>query len=142
MAKKKKFVIGDRIGQVESLDENGKLRYHPDDEACFGTITDVLANGQVMVKWDDSWMSSNYPVDTSELHGEDALKEKLSALEVAFKKVQDEVKNKMKDAAKAILDAQKVARAAGFDLNELEDAIAPLEGAMDKCGWQTSSWYC
>lgn len=142
MAKKKVFVVEDRVGQCDNYDEDGKLHFHPDSELYFGVVSKVLTDDKVMVKWDDKYMSSDYPVDTSDLFHEEELKEKFSKLEAKFKEVESKVKESIKLAAKSLLDAQKIAKAAGLDLSELYDAVAPLESAMDKCGWQTSSLHC
>lgn len=144
--KKKKFAEGDRVGCVETYrDEFSTALYHPDDEVSYGTVTKVHINDTVFVKWDDavhnSW-ASGYPVDIKDLSSEDELKEKYKGLEAKFKLVEKEVKAAVAVAAKSLRDAQKIARKAGFDLSDLYNATAPLENAMDACGWRTSSLHC
>lgn len=132
------FVSGDRVGTYD-----GKLKYSEyGDEPYYGTVTDILSNGRVMVKWDSKYMDSSKSVDPNRLMFESDLQAKYSELERAFRKVESEVAVKMKEASQMILDAQKIAKAAGFDLQELHDATSHLENAMDSAGWQTSSWHC
>lgn len=140
---KKNFVEGDRVGYVESYrDEFSTAPYHPDDEVSYGTITKIDDKGTVYIKWDDAWMSSDYPMDVEDLTFEDELKQNLKSLEAKFKEVEKEVKGIVTTAAKSLRDAQKIAKKAGFSLSDLNDAIYPLENAMDACGWRTSSWHC
>jgi len=135
-----KLVKGDRISLVE-----GKLRYTEyGDDPNYGVITDELSDGRVVVKWDNKWMNDNYtkPIDPNKLLPEDEVKVKFAALEKEFRRVEDEVRAKMKEAGDIVLAAQKFAKEAGFELQEMSDATYSLEGAMEKAGWNTSSWHC
>lgn len=143
----KKFKKGDRVASVE-YDEysghGGELRYdeYGDYAPFYGTVTDELSDNRVLVKWDKcSWLDSE-PFSQKVLKPENELKTKYSELEKAFKAVEKKVQSKIKAAAKNISDAQKLAKKAGLNLNELTKAIGPLETAMDRAGWQTSSWAC
>lgn len=143
MTKAKKFEVGDRIGMPDDYDGK-KLRYNPDEDSVYyGTILDLPSNGRVMVKWDDSWMNDDAEsIELKDLFHEAELKEKMSVLEAAFEQVEKDVKDKMKEAAVALLDAQKIAKKGGFDLIDLYNATSTLEKAMDKCGWNSSSFHC
>lgn len=137
-----KFSKGDRIGFVD-----GKLRYdeYGDSGPYYGTVTDELSDGRVMVKWDDKWMNNAHnanPRNPEKLVPEKDLQEKYSALETEFKRVEAEVQAKMEEASRLITDAQKFAKDAGFDLQEMRDATSTLESAMGSAGWNTSSWHC
>ncbi len=132
------FIRGDRVGSY-----SGKLKYSEyDEEPYYGTVTDILADGRIMVKWDDKYLDSSKSVSPNKLMFESDLRSKYSELEQAFHKVESEVAEKMKEASQIILDAQKIAKAAGLDLQELHGATSFLENAMDSAGWQTSSWHC
>lgn len=135
------FVKGDRIALVQ-----GKLRYgaYGDGAPTYGVITDELADGRVMIKWDSEWKNknNNTPVDRRQLAHEAEISEKYSALEEEFKNIEAEVKVKLKEAGDLIVSAKVFAAAAGFDLQELRGATRTLENSMEKAGWNTSSWHC
>jgi hypothetical protein len=80
-------------------------------------------------------------------------------LEQDFKEIQTKVNAKLREAAKAIREAQKIAKSKGMSLmtpgddyfptplinnNEkgLQFAVDLIENAMDDAGWQSSSWNC
>jgi hypothetical protein len=85
-----------------------------------------------------------------------------SQIEKDFDEVKDAVNAKLKEAATAIRDAQKIAKTKGLSLmrdggeshdyratasiGDTEDLecleFDQIENAMDHAGWQTSSWYC
>lgn len=133
------FVIGDRIGLID-----GKIRYiQHGDTPNYGVITDLLADGRIMVKWDSEWMNNNSkPINPKNLMAESEFKVKYSELEMAFCRVEDEVAEKLKEAGQIILDAQKIAKDAGFNITDLYEATSSLENAMESAGWNTSSWHC
>jgi hypothetical protein len=85
----------------------------------------------------------------------------MSELEVDFKQVAKEINAKIKEATKAMKEANAIAKKAGIksltyneydDLSEEEQEadeefwaeidIYPLFGELDKAGWQTSSIGC
>lgn len=136
----KKFAIHDR---VSCINIGGKLVYSVyGDKPSYGIITDILSDGRVMVQWDDRMARKSTPIDPQNLISELEMQKKYSELELAFHKVERDVRDKMTEASQLILDAQKIAKMAGFDLQELSDATSLLENAMDEAGWQTSSWHC
>jgi hypothetical protein len=147
---KVKFKAGDRVGiatsDYDDYDEGtkpGKLRYDPHSSPDYGVVSDLLTNGQVMVKWDDEWKNkNNHPVDVSSLALESVLKEKLSSLEEEFLEIEKEIKIKMKEASVKIKEASKLAKKTGHSLEEMYDAVSPLVNAMDAAGWRSSSWGC
>src|SRR6478736_2182285 len=113
------FIAGDRVGAIE-----GKLKYSEyGDEPYYGTVTDILADGRIMVKWDDEY-KNKYSKSRSpqSLMFESELSRKYSELEQDFRRVEKEVAEKIKEVSQMILDAQKIAKAAGFDLQELREA--------------------
>lgn len=146
---KAKLKVGDRVGIATSdYDDDfeskvGKLRYDPDSDPDYGVVSDLLANGQVMVKWDDAWRNSNnHPVDVATLALESVLKEKLSKLEEEYLEIEKEIRVKMKAAALNIKEANKLAKKTGHSLEEMYDVVDPLINAMDAAGWRTSSFGC
>jgi len=93
------------------------------------------------------------------MSNEDDIATKESTIDKDWEVAVKQINAKIKEAAKCLLDAQKLAKKNGVDfltispyddddLSEeaqvkLEDIdVGPLEGAMDAAGWQTSSWYC
>lgn len=140
----KKFKKGDRVGYLDS----GELRYdeYEDNAPIYGVITEALSDNRVLVKWDNDTCYGirciDNPFSQKVLQPEKELKAKYSELEKAFKAVEKQVRGKIKSAAKSITAAQKMAKKAGLNLIELTSALGPLETAMDKAGWHTSSWEC
>jgi hypothetical protein len=150
--KKKVINKGDRVGHATYVIEDNYgdskivkgLRY---SEYCedpdYGTVTDILSSGEVMINWDSSWKNSNNkPVAQDELMLESDIEKEFSKLENQFKLVQKQIKIKMKEAGKLITEANKLAKKTGNNLQKMYDAVQPLENAMDKAGWNTSSWGC
>lgn len=162
---KKKLEEGQRVGCAtdESGDFTAKVRY--DGEYCdgpeFGKITDILPGGKVKVLWDNDnyndhsevfskttgklQKSISVPseVDAKLLLPEAEMKAKFSELEKEYDAVADQIREKLKEAGKLIKEANKMAKKTGADsLNDMYDAVGPLEDAMDACGWRTSSWSC
>lgn len=150
--KKVKFAVGDRVGHAvyDVEDRYGEskvvkgIRVSEYGEAPdYGTVTDILSSGKVVVKWDSEWKNRRAAfTDPSELMLESDIKTEYSRLDKEFDEVKKQVKAKMKEAGKIIADAHKLAQTTGNNLQELYDAIQPLEDAMDKAGWHTSSWGC
>jgi hypothetical protein len=149
MNKKHQFNIGDRVGlaTTEEYDQRtGKekevpLRYDPDgDGLCVGEVTDVSVKGKITVKWDHG---STYVVEASELLPEEELKNKWSELEAEFNEVEAQVKVKVKEIAKGIREANKLAKKTGRNLADMYDVVyGDLYRAMDEAGWRTSSFGC
>lgn len=132
------FSVGDRVAQVV-----GKLKYSQYDGPSYGKVTDVLSDGRVVIKWDDKWKNDrSHPLNPISLFPEADIRFKFSILETEFKRVEDEVRIKMKEAGAIILDAAKFARDAGFEITNLDNAVGSLENAMGEAGWNTSSWHC
>lgn len=150
MKNKHVFAAGDRVGLMisEVYDEYCgttkviKLRY--DEEGPnYGTVTDVLSSGQVLVKWDIEWMNQhNKPVDPKTLSPEADVQKEYSRLEQEFDELEKEIKVKLKEAGQIIREANKLAKKTGRDLAEMYEAVYTLYGAMDDAGWRTSSFGC
>ena len=160
-----KFKEGDRVGA--GVDECGdlakKLVYQGEytDEPVYGKIVDVISATKVKVLFDDEYMNeattiynkttgkpvkTTYvarTVDVKILLPEAECKKKFTELEKEYEAVAVQVRAKLKEAGALIKEANKLAKKAGAEsLNDMYDALAPLEDAMDACGWRTSSWNC
>src|SRR5580692_3866596 len=102
MKKAQPFKIGDRVGEANSDYEDdyesrrGPLRYDPDGEVYFGVVSDVTAQGKVIVTWDGNDEPTE-PMDPKELMLEDKVKTKLAELEVEFNAVEKQIKAKVKE---------------------------------------------
>lgn len=150
--KKNNFAVGDRVAHAvsETYDEYEetqytKYRYDPEAEANYGVITSLLPDGvQATVKWDNEWYDRYHdePVKLAELMHEEAFKKLEAKLEEQFNEVEKEIAAKMKDAAKIIKEANKLAKKTGRNLESMYDAVSPLVSAMDASGWRSSSWGC
>lgn len=86
------------------------------------TLRSILSNEEAMVR-------------ETELHAAAA------KLEEEFSDVEKKIKEKMVKAGKLISEAAKLAETVGQELPEM-GVTGPLEAAMDRAGWRTSSWGC
>lgn len=149
MKNKNQFNIGDRVGLAVSEDYDVRtgrekevpLKYDPDgDGLCLGEVTDVSAKGKITVQWDHG---ASYTGVASEFLPEDEIKAKWSKLEAEFKEVESQVKIKVKEIAKGILEANKLAKKTGRNLADMYDVVyGDLYKAMDEAGWRTSFFGC
>lgn len=149
---KKTFMVGDRVGLNLAEEQHDKYDgsdpklvkyYHRQygDDPDYGTITSI--NGtKAQVDWDDYCFLGSKPVDIKHLLHEDEMKKYAAQLEEEFDGVAKELHSKMKEAAKIIKEADKIARKHGNKLAYVYDAIDPLYEAMNKAGWRTSSFGC
>lgn len=103
-------------------------------------IANKLRNSnQVAVDWEDGRLER---INVDNLMNAEELEDE-------FKKLQDAVNEKIRNAAQLIDEANALAAAQGKDLQSFNpqygDSLfetGPLESAMGKAGWNTSSWYC
>jgi len=127
------------------IDQNVQHKTHTTD--IFNTprkgvgIGNKLSDGDqvVAVEWADGQLSK---VNVNDL-------QKCLSLEEEFAQMQNQVNEKLAEAAKLIREAGKLAGNYGKDLLSNDDEnydrlfeIDCIEGAMDEAGWNTSSWYC
>jgi hypothetical protein len=150
--KTKDFVKGDRVahaihyvdGRYGDRNIVVGIRYTEyGEEPCYGAVTDILSNGDVVVNWDSSWKNSKGKIIApSELMLEADAKNEYSRLGQEFALVQSQIKLKLEEAGKIIAEAHKLAQTTGNNLQEMYEVIRPLESAMDAAGWHTSSWGC
>lgn len=142
-----KFAVGDRVGmwnEDTQLDSNQNPKWTEyDGGPVFGVVKEILSDKQIRIEWDDEYLN-DYPEETdrysSEVMTEDEANKAWSDLEAKFVACQAAVAEKLKVAADAIAEAQKIAESYSYDLIELDSDV--LEGALDDAGWRTSSWHC
>lgn len=162
---KAKFTEGQRVGCAvdEASELTGKRRYHGeyDEGPAFGKVVEVLPNGKVKVLWDEEFHNEHSnvynkttgklvssvvvprAVNAAWLLPEEEMKKVYVTLEKEYEAVAKQVRAKLKEAGSLIKEANKLAKKAGAEsLNDMYDVLAPLEDAMDSCGWRTSSWNC
>lgn len=156
MKKELIFKVGDCI--AASLDTNGDLSkqlvYNPDYDLEYGKVIAVLPNNKLLIKWDTNYHNQVKYENGSETYEPivmtstgiflaDEAKKKFSVLEKEYKAIEDQIKDKLKGAADLLKSANKLAISANIEnLANMYDAIQPLYDAMDKCGWNTSSFNC
>lgn len=117
-----------------------------------GPVTTHPTAGEVViVEWASEWGAAQLQKVTlrSLITGEEAnkLQVELQAaktkLEAEFQLVAKEVAKKLTAAAKLIEEAGVVATKAGRDLaSDFYQETHQLENAMERAGWNTSSWHC
>jgi hypothetical protein len=158
---KKTFNVGDRVATFLTETEDFTTKPPPPNtdysEPECGEVVEVLTNGQLRVNFDSKYLNertyspkNGQPVDYTPalvdaklLFSETEAKEKCSILEKEYKVVSKQVQEKMKEAAKIIRDAQKLAKKElGTNLADMYDAYDALYSAMDASGWRTSSFGC
>ena len=159
--RKPKLEVGQRVGTF--FDKNScfsaKPRYDSTygEDPVFGKITEVLTGGKVRVQFDREYLNeavhdtktgkliSRQPalVEAKLFLPEEEVKAKFSILEKEYDLVAKQVRDKLKIAAQAIREAQKLAKKElGTNLSEMYVAYDPLYNAMDAAGWRTSSFGC
>lgn len=112
-----------------------------DDNTLIGVVRSEPAKGnKVVVKWiEGDREEEQEEVDVAVL----ALASSRPELEKEFKTAQKAIKDKLKEAAKIVKEANIMAKKAGAkNLESMYDAIDPLIDAMDASGWRSSSWGC
>lgn len=127
-----------------------KENWRHEQERCGITIADprvdpVTGEEKVYVQWDlDRYKQPNpEEIVTQNLLLEADGKSKIAKLENEWNNAEVEVKEKLKAAAELISGAAKIADNVGCDsLLDMYDAIRPLYNAMDRAGWNTSSFGC
>jgi hypothetical protein len=145
IVKMKKFKVGDRVGfMADNIDKKGKLYYNDNESAPFGVVSKVGEGGSITVKWDKEFVymdKYNKTVAAKHLMLESECKEEYSRLEAEFQVLENEIKNKMEQAGKLLVEAHDLASEAGKDLAFM-DALSPFTNAIDTVGWRSSSLTC
>ncbi len=111
-----------------------------------GTIVGPLNNDHVIVEWAHGEFEriklDKLLSETDGITENQRLLDESRQLESDFRSVQSECRTKLAEAAKLIDEAAKLADKHGHYLLEMDDAVDPLEQALDAAGWNTSSWHC
>ena len=149
------FKVGDRVGEFTSEyqeddygdSETVPLMFNPDAPPEFGVVTSVTSDGKITIKWDYEYRNQHSlymaPKDPADFAPEDVVRARLSVLEEEFYDVEKQVKAKMKEVAKGIREANKLAKKTGRPLSQMYDVFRDtLYRAMDAAGWRTSSFGC
>lgn len=122
--------------------EEGVVQYTAneyDDYTLIGVIrSQEAAAGKVWVKWIEGELTEedDREVELKVL----SLESERSQLDKEFKEVERLIQAKMKEAAKLLSEAGKMAKPRR--LASMYDAVRPLVDAMDNNGWRSSSWGC
>lgn len=134
------FVVGTRVGF--NFDKFGKGW---DMKSCmiFGTITEIIPDGRVIVKWD--WVKGfeyyneyfNRPIEVSDLMTEEDKTSKHNQMKAAFEMVDNEVCSNLKKATEYLTRANEIAKANGHrniqDFNK--DTRYTFVDALELAGW-------
>lgn len=131
------FKVGDRVADAD-ITCNASESY-----VSFGKIVAISPDGNsIFVKWDDKYRSSPSAMSPADLLSEEDGKAKLTSLENQFKAVSAQVAEKLKIAANSLLEAQKIAAAAHYDVRDFYGITGGVLSAIGKCGWSSSSLSC
>jgi hypothetical protein len=105
------------------------------------------SHGQVViVEWDHGniqKMTLRSLITEKEGLAQDArIKAEEERLETEWEKAQSQVGAKLQEAANAVNEAARLAKATGHELQEMYDATRPLMRAISNAGWNSSSMSC
>lgn len=111
---------------------------HYDESTLTGVVLDKPASDKcVIVLWHENDEEMEVEVQLLTLDTDRSL------IETEFKSTVKQVKDKMKEAAKLVREANALAKKGHApSLANMSDAIRPLINAMDSAGWRSSSWGC
>jgi hypothetical protein len=138
----KTFEKGARVVLVAESNLTTHNEYE-DDDCTRGVVKSVDKDGKLTVKWDSSWRTTNPSKhDASELMAEEEANKILDKLEAEYEVWAGPIREKIKEAAKLLAEADKLANKQKRDLTEMHEIVGPLIGAMDDVGWRTSSLSC
>ena len=107
-------------------------------------VIEAVNGNNYQILWDEGNTHHSVPdtIERWQLVLESDLPKLNKTLEKEFRRVKRLIRAKMKQSAKSVKEAQKLASSVGFDLENLRDATRPLVNEMDNAGWQSSSWNC
>lgn len=138
----KKYKKDDRVVLFETSNLETHNEYE-DDDTTRGVVLSVDNKGRVFVKWDGPYRTPNPSYHMpSELILEAKADQILSKLEDEYEVWAAPIRKKIEKAAKLLLEANEMAGEQGRELVEMENLNSALIDAMDKAGWQTSSFGC
>ena len=155
---KVKFKVGDRV--AISMNHEGDFSdtfvFDPNQELQYGEVISVLPKNELLILWESDYLNhSIYSSKTGTCTYEPKIVSnkgillayvadaQFSVLEKEYRKIEKEIKNKIKSAAKLIIEANNMAHTSNVGpLADMYDAISPLYSAMDQSGWNTSSFGC
>jgi hypothetical protein len=101
-----------------------------------GIIVELLPDNKARVAWEEA--DDTLDVDMSLLVAEEDWDEITNQLHADFKAVIAKVTAKMKEAAKVIDEGIAIAEEAGYEMNQMHEAMYPISGKMHYSGWQSS----
>ena len=136
------YAVGTRVAHIIDMEE-GYTSEGP-CEPAYGVITALTTDDRLVVKWDGDYYQSHNsaPISLDEIALEADAKSEFTRLEEEFSKISDALAAKLEAAGKLVVEAAKLAKKHGLELNEMYDTYQPLYDAMDKAGWNTSSFNC
>jgi len=136
------YTVGSRVAHIVDMEE--EYGSEGPSEPYYGEVIALTTDDKLVVKWDSDYHQSYHsgPIPLDEVALEKDAKVEYTRLEEEFNEIVDALTTKMEEAGKFIKEAAKLAKEHGFELNEMSDVYYPLYNAMDKAGWNTSSFSC
>lgn len=139
-----KVIAALQYGDEYSDDEPEVVKYtfdEYDDYTLVGVVRSKAASaGKVWVKWIEGERSDEEEEVSLKVL---SLESEKDSLEKEFKAAEKVIKEKIKEAALIVKEANKMAQKAGArSLQDMYEAASPLVDAMDASGWRSSSWGC
>lgn len=138
----KTFEVGARVVWIARSNLKTHNEYE-DDDCTRGVVKSIGEDGKLTCKWDSRWTEPNPSKHNArELMAEDEADAILSKLEAEYEAWAGPIREKMKQAAELLAEADRLATKQKRNLTEMHEVVGPLIRAMDDVGWQTSSLSC
>lgn len=138
-AKMKTFEVGQRVVLISGSNLDTHEEY---EDMTRGLVKSIDKEGSLTVKWDPNWRKLNPSTHVArELMAEDEANKILSKLEEEYNIWAVPVKEKIKQAANLLIEADALAALQNTNIIDM-DAVNPLLSAMEDIGWSTSSLGC
>jgi len=148
---KKKFKVGDRVVAVFNFEElefvKLAARYSAFEDGVFEAVEEIkgkinkVYSSNVDVVWDSGHIQNEVPARLNKqfLMLEKDYKAEKATLELAFKVLKQEVKDKLTKASKLVKEANKLAKKDKLEMKVIQGVWAPLLDEMYNAGWNASN---
>lgn len=138
------FKVGDRVGVMFDDYDNRIVLPHEKHYAiaiaCYGTVSSLVDTERVIIKWDYAAPISQTCLYCNELQTEKALQQQRSTMEKEWNATLKEVNQKISSIAQDITNVSKLTK--NIPEERLYEAVHSIYYALDRCGWQASSFQC
>lgn len=137
--------IGSRVGvmyneEYERIELPSDKGYHEKVTPCYGKIIGLVDQERVNIKWDDYSPITQTCLYHSELLSEKELRSVRSTMEKEWDKKLSSFQKQMASITTEIVNASKLVK--NIPDAKLYDVVHSIYSALDRCGWNSSSFQC